>query len=212
MAVEEPTPTAAHAQAMAGGEVVSIKSTPAAAFARARELFLAGAKLDMGALAAELGVARATLYRWTGDRERLLGDVAWVEVEALLQHIARTTPGDGARYLERAAGAFLDLISDNPTLRAFLAAEGEFGLRVITAPNGRMRPRMVALVRDIIVAQVEQGAYQAPADPAVLADGIVSLGERFLYHRGDPAMNPDPATARQTIALLLREPCPPPAP
>ena len=194
---------------MAGGEVVAIKSTPAAAFARARELFRAGSKLDMGALAADLGIARATLYRWTGDRDRLLGDVAWVELESVLGHIERTTPGTGARYLERMSDAFLGLISDNPILRGFLAAEGDFGLRVLTAPAGPLRPRLVARIRDTIAAQAEHGAYRPPADPAILADGIVALGERFLYHGGDPAMNPDPATARQTIALLLREPCPP---
>jgi AcrR family transcriptional regulator len=142
-AQQQPTPTPAHAQAIAGGDVVAIKHTPAAAFARARELFRSGSKLDMGALAAELGIARATLYRWTGDRDKLLGDVAWVELEAVLDHIERTTPGTGADYLERGSGAFLDLISDNPTLRAFLAAEGDFGLRVLTAPNGRLRPRLV---------------------------------------------------------------------
>ena len=117
---QQPTPTPAHAQAIAGSDVVAIKRTPAAAFARARELFRSGSKLDMGALAAELGIARATLYRWTGDRDKLLGDVAWVELEAVLDHIERTTPGTGADYLERGSGAFLDLISDNPTLRAFL--------------------------------------------------------------------------------------------
>ena len=37
---------------------------------------------------------------------------------------------------------------------------------------------------------------------SVLADGIVALGERWLYHGGDPEMNPDPATARQVIKSL----------
>ena len=29
----------------------------------------------MGRLASELGIAKATLYRWTGSREQLIGEV-----------------------------------------------------------------------------------------------------------------------------------------
>src|SRR4029079_2650309 len=116
-------------------------------------------------------------------------------------------PGAGVAYLERAAGGFLRLLADNAPLRAFLAAQRDAGLRILTAPTGPLRPRLVALVRDVIAAQVTDGAYAPRAAPALLADGIVTLGERFLYHGGDPALNPDPATARRMIGLLLREPC-----
>jgi AcrR family transcriptional regulator len=200
--------TVAFDQAMAGAERTVVRATPAAAFALARERFLAGTKLDMGALAAELGIGRATLYRWTGDRERLLGDIAWAEVKSLIEYFERTTPGKGAKLLERAAGAFVQMLADNAPLQAFLAAEGDFGLRVLTAPDGPLRPRLVAALRDLIAAQESAGDYDPPVAPELLADGIVTLGERFLYHGGDPARNPDPATAREMISLLLREPCP----
>lgn len=52
-------------------------ATPAAAFLAARRMYLKGQRIDMLALAAELGVSRATLYRWTGPRERLLADILW---------------------------------------------------------------------------------------------------------------------------------------
>src|ERR1700758_1065955 len=53
------------------------RATPAGAFAAARRRFERCERLDMQALAAELAISRATLYRWTGDREQLLGDVIW---------------------------------------------------------------------------------------------------------------------------------------
>jgi AcrR family transcriptional regulator len=161
----------------------------------------------MASLARDLGVARATLYRWTGDREQLLGDVAWLEVKLIVDHLVTTTPGAGASYIEQAGGDLLTILADNPILRGFLDAEGDDGMRLLTAPRGRLRPRLVAAVTDAIDAQVESGAYDPPAETRLLADGIVALGERFLYHGGDPAMNPDPSTARLMIALLLREPC-----
>src|SRR5690349_14386301 len=41
----------------------------------ARRVFLATGGLEMRALARELGIGRATLYRWRGGREALLGEV-----------------------------------------------------------------------------------------------------------------------------------------
>lgn len=42
------------------------------AFAKARAAFIAGTKIDMGGLAAELGVDRTSLFRWVGNRDALL--------------------------------------------------------------------------------------------------------------------------------------------
>jgi AcrR family transcriptional regulator len=199
-------PTPAFAQAMAGAPAVEHRATPAAAFQRAREIVRSGAKLDMAHLAAELGVARATLYRWTGDRNRLLSDVAWAEVASLIRRLERAATGDGVERLERIAAGFLGAIADNPGLRSFLTLEGDAGLRLVTAPRGGVRPRIVAAVAELIESEVDAGRYTPPDDPGLLADGIVSLGERFLYNAGDLSLNPDPQTARRIIQLVLREP------
>ena len=196
----------AFTQAMAGAAATTQRATPAAAFLRAREIVRSGERLDMGHLAGELGIARATLYRWTGDRNQLLGDVMWAEVAAVLDHLRRTARGRGVRRIERAAAMFVDVIAGSPLLASFLALEGEAGLRLLTAPAGTVRPRIMAAVSDVIDAERAAGHYRPPAPVSVLADGIVSLGERFLYHGGEPALNPDPDTAKRVIALLLREP------
>jgi AcrR family transcriptional regulator len=201
-----PPPTRAFAQAMAGASVIEQRATPAAAFQRAREGFRSGERLDMARLANELGIARATLYRWTGDRNRLLGDVARAEVETLIRHFDHNTPGRGIERFNRIAGDFLDAIASNPGLTAFLALEGDAGLRLITAPTGAVRPRIVTALAELIQREVDTGRYTAPDDPRLIADGIVSLGERFLYNGGDRTMNPDPQTAKRIIGLLLREP------
>src|SRR3954447_9738114 len=43
----------------------------------ARRRFLAPERVDMSALAEELGVNRVTLYRWVGSRDQLLVEVVW---------------------------------------------------------------------------------------------------------------------------------------
>ncbi len=69
------------------------------------------------------------------------------------------------------------------------------------------RPRLTAWIRDHIQDEIDAGHYSAPEDPELLADGIVTIGERFLHHGGDPDVTPDPTSAGRMIALLLREPC-----
>ena len=182
------------------------RPTPGAAFDLARAWVRAGRRLDMAGLAAELGIARNTLYRWTGDRDRLLADVVWADLDVLIDHSLAATGGRaGEARLREASGRFLDLIVEQTALRALLANEGPAGLRMLTAPRGPIRPRLLARLTATIQAEVDAGAYRAPAPPDILADGVLSLGERFLHHGGDPDLNPDPASAKTILALLLRE-------
>jgi AcrR family transcriptional regulator len=43
----------------------------------ARKRFLQAERIDMSALADELGVNRVTLYRWVGSRDQLLVEIIW---------------------------------------------------------------------------------------------------------------------------------------
>jgi AcrR family transcriptional regulator len=158
----------------------------------------------MAALAAEMGVARTTLYRWTGDRERLLADVVWADMSAILTLLVERSHERGAERISQIADEYFTRLSQG-AMQGFLAAEGETGLRLVTALDGGVRPRLVDFIAGLIAQEAADGHYSPPEDPRLLADVIVSIGERFLHHGGDPAMNPDLDTARRAIALLVRE-------
>jgi AcrR family transcriptional regulator len=201
-------PSLAYLQAMGGAERFRPRATPAGAFARARECLRTGERIDMVHLAHELGIARATLYRWTGDRERLLADAVWAEAHAIAEHIyASTHRRRGLSRIRATCVTYLDYFGHNDGVTAFLGHERESGLQLLTRVGGRFRPRLVAWTRDVIQREIDAGNYRAPADPALLADAIVTIGERFLHHGGDPDVVPDPATAGRMIDVLLREPC-----
>jgi AcrR family transcriptional regulator len=186
--------------------VTAPRATPAEAFRVARDRFVRGDRIDMVAIAADLHIARATLYRWTGDRDQLLADVISAELLEIVGYADRTAEGRGCRRLEQMIGAFLDIVAGSPALRALIAHEGASGVLMLTSPTGPIRPRIVQTLTQIIRRECEDGGYRPPADPQILADGIVSLGERYLHNGGDPTLNPDPATAKTIVALLLREP------
>jgi AcrR family transcriptional regulator len=201
-----PGDTLAYRQAM-GQTPAAVRPTPGDAFNAARQRFQAGHKLDMVALAEDLGISRATLYRWTGDRDRLLADIVIAELHDLIRAATTRATGRGVARLESAIGWFLDTLGGLPALRAFLANERDSGLRMVTSPTGPVRPRVVETVTELINTEIVDGHYRPAAAPEVLADGIIAIAERYLHNSGDPTLNPDPTTARTIAGLLLREPC-----
>ena len=64
----------------------------------ARRAFPASERVDITAIAVELGVSRVTLYRWVGNRAALLGEVmVWLAIRTARteRHQIRASGGDG---------------------------------------------------------------------------------------------------------------------
>src|SRR6476619_6657739 len=68
--------------------------TPLDAFRLARKKWLAGERLDIGKLAQELGVGRATVFRWVGSRESLYGEICSALFTKQLEKAEREASGD----------------------------------------------------------------------------------------------------------------------
>ncbi|MEA2167676.1 MAG: hypothetical protein QOF76_976 [Solirubrobacteraceae bacterium] len=181
------------------------RTTPAGAFEAARKRLRSGDRLDMVALAKELGVGRATLYRWAGDRDQLLADVIWAELSDVIDYAVSQAPGRGIERIDQSVGTILRVLANAPMMQSLLANEGQHGLQLVLAPAGLLRPRLVARVTELITHEVTAGHYNPPAAPGLMADGIVALCERYLHNGGDPTQNPDPVTATTIVGLLLRE-------
>src|SRR3569623_14384 len=75
------------------------KVTPLDAFRLARNHWLAGERLDIGKIAAELGVGRATVFRWVGSRENLYAEICSQLFKKTLEQADAQAPGTGAEKL-----------------------------------------------------------------------------------------------------------------
>src|SRR5215216_3359131 len=93
------------------------RSTPLDAFLLARRKFLAAERIDMSALAEELGVNRVTLYRWVGSREQLLVEVVWSLASRTLENLDARTRATGAERVVKVASGFIDAVITNPGMR-----------------------------------------------------------------------------------------------
>lgn len=155
----------------------------------------------MTALAAELGVSRATLYRWTGDRDRLLIDVLWGLAEQILDRALEQVPGHGRDRILGVVEMFMARISSAEALRRFLENDGALALRILTGRDG-VHHHTVLAVAALLEEESEYG-FEPPIDATTLAYAIVRLGEAFIYNDAINKVDPDLAAAGAVLRQLL---------
>lgn len=204
MAIAEETPTFG-APRGSNAQLTRTQATPARAFRAARRMFLRGQRLDMQSLAVELGISRATLYRWCGPRERLLSEVLWSLSHQLFER-AKADHGD-KRGVERVLAIFrqhVDGIVGAGPLKVFLKQETHAALRLLTSDAGGVQPRTVHDFAQLLRDEQRAGAMKLRADADTLAYAIVRMTEGFIYHETVIGTEPDVDHAAAIVALLLK--------
>ena len=178
--------------------------SPAAldAFLAARRRFVAGERLDMTALAAELGVNRVTLYRWVGSREQLLVEVVWSLARRTLDDLIAAHPRGADRQVRILMG-FLEATLSHPGMQRWLAEEGESAMRLLTRHDTDFQPRLIAAVESLL----------DPDDPDrhEVAYALVRVIESYTYldlitgeHAGGGAGGADLPPSATKPALVAR--------
>jgi len=168
--------------------------------------YLRGRRVDVQAIAADLGLGRATIYRWFGSREGLIGEVLFQAAEPLLVEARKLVRGRGGPALLDTFDRFNRSLADAPALRRFVEAERDTALRIITSGAGTLQPRIVASIQEVIDEEVRAGAYDPPVDTSTLAYAIVRLAEAFLFNDAVAGMRGDVDRLREVEAALLGVP------
>lgn len=178
-------------------------STREAALRLARKRFLACERVDVQAIARELGLARATMHRWFQTRELLLGEVLGALGEERLLTLRSDVGGSGAPALLETLDRFNREVAATRGMRALFAQEQERALRILTSSAGLVEPRTVACIERLIDAEVQNESFASPTQPAVLAYALVRLGEAFLYNDAIAGIRGDTTRLRQIETALL---------
>jgi AcrR family transcriptional regulator len=180
------------------------RPTPVDALALARRRWLAGERLDMGALAKELGVSRATLYSWVGSRERLIGEVLWSFAEQGMAQARADATGTGADYIVDVFDRFTHANASFAPLHRFIEQDAELALRVLTSKQGPVQERMIAVARELLVAEVEARTFEPALDVDTLAYLLVRVAESFIYSDIITGTEPDVEKAIEVVRILLK--------
>jgi AcrR family transcriptional regulator len=171
--------------------------SPAAldAFLAARRRFVAGERLDMTSLAAELGVNRVTLYRWVGSREQLLVEVVWSLARRTLDDLIAAHPRAADRQVRILMG-FLEATLSHPGMQRWLGEEGESAMRLLTRHDTDFQPRLIAAVEALL----------DPDDPdrREVAYALVRVIESYTYLDLITGESPEAGRAEPIFRRLLQ--------
>jgi AcrR family transcriptional regulator len=185
---------------------------PVTALTVACAWFEQGRRLEMGPLAEEVGVSRATLFRWVGSRDELLGEVIWSLAAGALERadLAETGPRDADR-IAAVLGRFAASAAETPAFTDFVAKEPDRALRILTARTGVFQVRLVAAVEDLLVREgIAEGATEGARsitsrDLAALA---VDVAQGLIHADVISGQAPDPIRIRHAIRRILQDPQP----
>lgn len=185
-------------------ELATTRATPAAAFRAARRMYLRGERLDMQRLAGGLGISRATLYRWTGQRDQLLSDILWSLSDDLFEQAKLDHPRHtGADRLLAIFRQHVGALVEAEPLQVFLKQETQAALRILTSRHGGVQPRTVARLAELYREEAELGPFRPKAEVTSLAYAVVRVTEGFIYNDAILAVEPQVERAAGIVALLL---------
>ena len=178
--------------------------TPIDVFREARRRFLRMERVDMSELASDMGVSRATLYRWVGSRDQLLAEVVWSLGEVGLKQARDAAAGlKGADRIVRIQEAFGEMIVANEPVRRFVDTEPATALRVMTAKDSPNQERVIAFFREVLEEAAAKGEITLRLDAAHLAYIMVRLANAFLWTNLIAGEEPDIAAGVDVTRALL---------
>ena len=164
----------------------------------AREHYLKCQRIDMQSLASELGIGRTTLYRWGGDRDKLISEMLSDMVVEVIRTAIEDAEGSGLERILDGMRRFMVTTSGFAPLRHLIQTEPELGLRVMLAPGSGVS----TAITSELTAELEKtrpawsGEYAAE-----LADVLTQIG--MAYEWGNIAVRSEPEIDRAIRAMEI---------
>lgn len=168
--------------------------------------FLGKDRIDMSAMARELDINRATLYRWVGSREQFLVEMIWFMTVESLERLESKTDAVGPDRIIDVTIEFAEEVIENPGMKHWLATEGESAMSLLTRHETGYQPRLIAWVEDSIHRQIRDGNMTLPdgVEPYELAYVIERMMGGYIYLDLITGEKPDARRAEPMLQMLLR--------
>jgi AcrR family transcriptional regulator len=174
-------------------------------FSLARRWFIGARRIEMQKLAAELGVSRATAYRWAGSAEQLVGHVLASLVDSTFRQLTQRTTTTGTERVLEVLERGMRYAHDFEPLRQFLAQDPVLGLRIVASRDGPVQGRTIANLQRLLEQEIAEGHLELTVNPNVMAYALTRIVESFLYADLITGAAPDLDNASKILRLMLRE-------
>ena len=157
------------------------RPTPDDLIELAARRFRSGKYANIEQLADELGIARATAYKWIGNGDRLLSQVLGVIAQQMFEQADAAT---GARGATRICAILMSISRQTLALKPFrqlLESAPEKTLRVVASKSGLVQKTAIASLEGVLKQEMESGNLRLPLDSHTMAYVLIRLCESFLY-------------------------------
>ncbi|MGW0035713.1 QsdR family transcriptional regulator [Gordonia sp. NPDC003376] len=177
------------------------------ALALARTKLLSGERLDLNALAAELGVDRTTLFRWVGNRDQLAMSAIMSITVPSLRRIIVEAEGAGATKVAGIFGEYARISIEAQWFRVWIERDPERALRLLTSKASPLQQHVVEVIEQLLVDEAERGGpIGMPLPVRDLAYLLLRILESFVYADLIAGDEPDWTKVEAAVAALLRHP------
>jgi AcrR family transcriptional regulator len=181
------------------------RATVATAFRVACRWFLEGRRLDISALADEVGVSRVTMHRWVGTRDDLLTEVMWHLTSRTIDHLQAEVDADGiSPRTPDLLGRYVDAVSRTTGVQRLQREEPEAFVRLCTTGASTFQQRIVARVAELLAADRAAGHITVELEIEELAFATVRLLEAYAHAPSLTGKAADPVLATRVLRAFLR--------
>lgn len=167
----------------------------------AQTQWLENVQLDLGALATQLGIGRATVFRWAGSRDALLGEVIWSFHEAELQAALAATTLRGPALMSHMCRCSMQSVRDFEPMRRWTERDPEYALRILSSEDKVIFQRATAFTQALLERESRDGYLQPVLDSAELARLLVRIETSFLF--SDLACGQEPSIDSACTAIRV---------
>jgi AcrR family transcriptional regulator len=171
----------------------------------ARQWFIGAKRIELQKLAVELGISRATAYRWAGSAEQLVGQVLASLVDDTFKQIVQRTTSTGADRVLEVLELGMRYAHEFQPLRQFLAKDAQLGLRIVASRHSPVQQHTIANLQKLLEEEVEAGHLSLPVEPDVMAYALTRIVESFLYADLITGATPELENASSILKLMLRQ-------
>jgi AcrR family transcriptional regulator len=170
----------------------------------AREWFLGARRIELQKLAVELGISRATAYRWAGSAEQLVGDVLASLVDDTFRYICQQTQTRGRQRVLDVMRRGMRYAHNFKPLQEFLDRNPQLGLRIVASKHGPVQARTMANIAELLTEERDAGHLSLSVDPKIMAFALTRIAESFLYADQITDTTLDLDNATQIMGLMLQ--------
>ncbi len=174
----------------------------------ARQWFIGAKRIELQKLAVELGISRATAYRWAGSAEQLVGQVLASLVDDSFQHIMQRTTSTGADRVLEVLELGMRYAHEFQPLQQFLAKDAQLGLRIVASKHSPVQEHTIANLQKLLEEEIEAGHLSLPVEADVMAYALTRIVESFLYADLITGAQPEIENASNILKLMLRQDSP----